>query len=127
MGDPGVAIGTAVQVPPAGAGADAFIEMLLPHVLFGAPKGSVVHAEEAVPLVQAGAKHAASPRKVTASEHDCPDGVHVQPQVSGLPVGPAFASRAIGYPVGQRGAMPIAPVQRTAGPTHPSGTGWAHV
>lgn len=120
--DPGVVITWAVHPPPDGAGAAAFIEMVAPHVL----AGGTVQADETVALVH-DAKQAASPYRLTASEHDCPDAVHVQLHVSALPVGPAFASRALGYPVGQGGGDdPNAPVQSRAGPDHPPGTGGAH-
>jgi hypothetical protein len=87
-GEAFVTITWAVQPPPDGAGADAFIEMVEPQLV-----DTAVQADETVALPH-GAKHAASPLKTTACEHVCPVAVQAQLHVPALPVGPAFASNA---------------------------------
>jgi hypothetical protein len=87
-GETFVIVTWAVHPPPDGADADAFIEMVEPHVV-----DTAVQADETVALPH-GAKQAASRLKTTACEHTCPVALQVQLHEPALPVGPAFASKA---------------------------------
>jgi hypothetical protein len=126
--EPGVVVGLGVQVPPVAVGVGAVNEPALPQVL-AVVNAVQVPSDAGVTVRQAAtAWHALWLMKVPVVEHVCPDAVHMQLHKAALPVGPAYASRTVGYCGGQfgGGAAPDGPVQSKAGPSHVVGTDGAH-